>query len=294
MANASVGEPLGLRHAVALWSAQSAYGTAVTPASSLGTLRAQHGKRSANRALRGPGSANLVARKGGATYAEWALRLPAIQSGQKSFLLKAARASGVLPLFTLGLGYQDDQGTPNRGADQIQDCKVNRLELALDVSEGHAPLSGVLSGFGGLVTSLTSLAPATLGSTPWMSYEATLTNEGTAYPLRSFALRVDHHLSRDHVIPGSTPVSFQRGHRYLTEHAETITGTVSRYQPLGTNVQANTLVERDLVLTLTNLDDAATLTLTLTDCVFEAERLEQGEQGLVWSAEFEARSFTLA
>jgi hypothetical protein len=294
MANASLGEPLGLRHAVALWSAQSAYGTPVTPASSLGTLSARHSKRSANRALRGPGSPNLLARKGGSTYAEWMLRLPAIQSGQKSFLLKSARSAGALPLFTLGLGYQDDQGSPNRGADQIQDCKVDRLELSLDASEGHAPLSAVVSGFGGLVTPVTSLAPATLASTPWMSYEATLTNEGTAYPLRSFALRVDHHLSRDHVIPGSAPASFPRGHRYLTEHAETITGSISRYQPLGTNVQANTLSERDLILTLTNLDDAATLTLSLLDCVFEGERLEQDDRGLVWSAEFEARSFSLS
>src|SRR5579862_6011423 len=150
MANAASGEPLGFRNAVVLYGVQSAYGTPATPATSAGLARVSWTKCSSNAYFQGPGSAGFQARKGGSTFVDWTVQLPAVQTGAKSLLQKAARSGGVLPLLTLGLGYQDDQPTPNRDADEIQDCKVNLLRLGLDASSGHGPLVASLSGIGGL------------------------------------------------------------------------------------------------------------------------------------------------
>jgi hypothetical protein len=294
MANSANGEPLALRNAVVKWSAQSAYGTAIAPATSAGIAMAGKRKLSNNLNLRGPGSANLVARKGGSTYTEWALRYAAVQSGIKTLLTKGVRASGVLPFFTLGIGYEDDQGTSNKSADQVQDCIVNTLELALDAFSEAAPLTANLSGFGGLVTALTTVTRGTLTTTPWMSYEAVFQKEAAAYALGSFNLNVNQNVSRDYIIPGEAPASFVRGHTYATPHDEVITGSISRYTKLGHNVQADTLTEEDILVVFTNLDDAETLTLTLNDVVFDNENEEHTERGLRWSADFEAKTWSLA
>lgn len=294
MANASNGEPLAYRHAVVLYSSQSAYGTPVAPATSCGLASAAHTMHSSNVRFRGPGSANLITRKGGSTYTEWNLNFPGIQTGMKTLLQRAVRSSGVLPLFTLGLGYQDDQGSPNRDADQIQDCKVNALELGLDVSGGHAPLTGSLSGIGGLVSNLTSLAPATLATPPWMSYEGVVLQEGAAYPLRSLQISVNHNLSRDHVIPGTAPASFVRGHSYLTEHAEVISFNLQRYAEGAVDVQASTLTEYDISIVLTSLDNAATLTIALTDCDYDTKAPGRDENGIFYTFAGECKTWNLS
>lgn len=295
MANAANGEPLALRNAVVKWSAQTDFGTPVAPATSAGIGLAGKRKLSNNHAFRGPGSPNLVTRKGGSTASEWALRYPAVQSGIKSLLLKAVRSGGVLPFFTLGIGYEDDvTPTSNKSADQIQDCVVNTIELALDAFNEAAPLTANLSGFGGLMTALTNVARGTDASTPWMSYEAVFQKEAAAYQLGQFNFSGNHNASRDYVIPGEAPASFARGHTYVTPHAEVLTGSISRYRKLGHNVHADTLTEEDILVVFTNLDDAETLTLTLNDVTFDNENEEHTEQGLRWSADFEAKTWSLA
>lgn len=295
MADGSLGEPLGRRHAVVLYSAQVSYGTAVTPATACGVWNVNHSLRSSNISLRGPGSPNFVARKGGSTYTEWSMRTEALQTGAKTLLTKLARSSGVLPLITLGFGYSDDQGTPNRDADQIQDCKIGNWSVGLDVSSGHAPLTAELSGVGGLVTALTSLAPATLTSTPWMSYEGAFTKGGSAYQLRSFTAQGNHNLSRDHVIPGSTPSTFVRGHSYLTEHDETITGTLTRYAKSGVSVQASTLSQFALQLVLTGLDSGTpAITFAFATVDFDTERKEEDANGIFYSVDYEAKTLTVS
>jgi hypothetical protein len=294
MADASVGNPLGYRHAVVLWSAQTVQGTAVTPASSGGIATARRTKQTGNVSYRGPGSPNRMTRKGGMTSTEWDLRFPAVQSGMKTLLQKGVRTSGVLPFFTLGLGYKDDvTPTANKDADQIQDCKVSRLRLGLDCSNGHAPLTADLSGIGGLITDLTSLSPVNNTSTPFWSYEGVFTKAAAAYELRSFEVNIDHNLKADAAIRGAAPGSFLRGWSYLTEKAEMITGQISRYTAPGFNVQADAIPAGDLLLVLTNVVDATTLTITLTDCTFGDEEKSEDENGIFWSFPFEATTWGL-
>lgn len=281
------------RHGVVLYSAQSTYGTAVTPATACGIFAVSNVQKSNNLDLRGPGSPNFVARKGGSIYSEWSMRSPSLQTGSKTLLTKAVRASGVVPMITLGFGYSDD-GTPTRSADQIQDCKIGSMSLGLDASSGHGPLTCELSGVGGLITVLTTLAPATLSTTPWMTYEGVLTKGGSAYPVRTWNVNVEQNLSRDHVIPGATPSTFVRGHTYLTEHDETISGSVSRYIRQGDSQQAATITSSAMVLTLTNLVDSVVLTLTYTSVDFENEKMDIDEGGIFWSADYTAKTLTIA
>src|SRR5687767_14280424 len=113
---AVAGEPLGRRHGVVLYSAQTTYGTPVTPATACGIFTVSHTQHSSNFDVRGPGSSNFVARKGGSIYSEISLRSESLQTGSKTLLGKAMRTSSVVPLITLGIGYSDDAGTPARSA----------------------------------------------------------------------------------------------------------------------------------------------------------------------------------
>lgn len=294
MADASAGEPLAYRHGVVLYSAQVTKGTPVTPATSCGNARVGWTQHSGNASFRGPGSASRTAVKGGGIYTDWNIRYEALQTGAKALIQKAARAAGVLPLLTLGFGYQDDVAIPNRSADQIQDCKIGSLRMGLDASGGHGPLSAEISGVGGLITVLTTLAPATLVTTPWMTYEGVFTRAAAAYQLRSWDMELNHNLSRDHVIPGATPASFQRGFSYLTEHAEAITGSISRYAAPGVAIQGNTVSTFAMQLVLTNLVDAAALTLAFTSVDFDEMQTSEDENGIFYSWNYEATGLTIS
>lgn len=291
---AVAGEPLGRRHGVVLYSAQPTYGTAVTPATGVGIFNTSHTQHSSNTDFRGPGSANFVARKGLSTYTEWSLRSEALQTGSKTLLLKAQRASGVIPMITLGIGYQDDAGTPGRSADQIQDCKIGSMSLGLDASSGHGPLSCELSGVGGLITVLTTLAPALLTTTPWDTSEGVVTLAGAAWALRTFTVQTNQNLSRDHVIPGVAPSTFKRGHAYLTEHDEEISGSISRYARSGVSIQADTITQQAMVVVLTNRVDSATLTLTFATVDLDNEKWDEDANGLFWSADFTAKTLVMS
>jgi hypothetical protein len=74
MADASAGEPLVLRHAVALWSAETAWGDGTQPATTVGNFMAGNVKHSNNSYYRGPGSDTFVAVSASATRMMWALR----------------------------------------------------------------------------------------------------------------------------------------------------------------------------------------------------------------------------
>lgn len=294
MANAAVGEPLALRSAVTKWAAQSAFGTASTLTTSLGIGLAGFNKNSNNARFRGPGSPNVVAKKGGSVYTDWNVKFPAAQTGIKALLLKAVRASGVLPYISLGIGYEDDESTSNKSVERIRDSVITGLNLSYDCFNDHAPLVADLTGFGTVVDTITNLTKATLTTKPWMSYEAAVLMEGAAYVLPKLDLSVAHTVSRDYVAPGSTPASNPRAPNYITCHDEVITGSISRFQALGHNVLANTVGDKDIGIIWTSLDDSVVLTLVLTDCDFANERHEETEQGLRWSADFEANSWGLS
>lgn len=294
MANAAAGEPLGYRHAVVLWSAQAVQGTPATPAAAAGLAQVRLARHGSTARFRGPGSPGIVARKGGETWAEWSLRFPAVQSGGKNLLLKALRGGGVLPWLTLGLGYEDDSVPSVKAADQVQDCKIERLSLSLEAGRGHAPLTAEISGAGGLVTSVTTLTRSTLSSAPWMTYEAVIQQEALAFPCRSLELEVEHDLRREHLLPGAAPAVFPRGWRYLSEGMETIRGRISRYVDLAADVQGAAVETVDISLLLTSLDDAATLSLTLTGVDYDTRELEEDEEGIFWSWSFEASGWSLA
>lgn len=295
MALASAGDPLAYRHAVALYSPEVTYGTPVTPATAIGLCSVRSVMRNNNRYFSGPGSENYVAVKGGETRTEWDLRFPAVQTGSKTFLLKAQRSGGVVPPLTLGFGYQDDTPTtPLKSADQISGAKIGSLELGLDASSGHGPLTASMSGIGLPATTLTSLVPATLSTTPWDSYEGIFTRAGSAYPIRTFAMTLNNNLSADYIIPGASPGSNIRGPRYVTEHAAVIEGTISRYERSGVNIFADCPVGAAMVLVLTNLCDSVALTLTFAGVIFGDEEMSIDENGIFWSFSFRAKTLVMS
>lgn len=220
--------------------------------------------------------------------------MPEMQTGAKTFLLKSQRAAGVLPSFTLGFGYQDDLVSPTRSADQIAGCKIDTLEMSLEAGDGSGPLSANFTGFGRPPTVLTSLAPAVLTSTTWAAYEGVMTRAGSAYEVRSWSLSLNNGLKRNYVIPGATPGSNIRGPKYLTEHDREISGSITRYQRSGIDVQADCPVPFAMVLTLTNLCDSVVLTLTYTDVVFGEEQLAFSGDGFLVTVPYVAKSLVIS
>jgi hypothetical protein len=288
------GEPLSRRHGVGLYSAQTTLGTAVTPATTIGPATFGHTKRSNNTSFRGPGSPNRYAVKGGMTITEWEISWDGITSGVKTLLQKSTRTAGLLPLITLGFGYKDDAGTPAKSADQIQDCKVGSLELSYEAGNDHSPISGSISGIGGLITELTTLNPALDTSTPFMTYEALALLDGAAYEMVSFNVNIDHNLNPKTAIRGAAAASFPRGPKYYLEGDEVITGSITRYRRMTVNPFADCpSATGDLSIALTNVCDATTLTLNLVNLSYDNERF-QGEDDLLWSADFEADTFSIS
>ncbi len=289
------GEPLSMRHGVGLYSAQTTLGTAVTPATTIGPATFGHTKRSNNTSFRGPGSPNRYAVKGGMTLTEWEINWAGLTSGVKTLLGKGTRTAGLLPLITLGFGYKDDTSpTPAKSADQIQDCKVGSLELSYEAGDDHNPITGGISGIGGLITELTTLDPATDTSTPFYTYEAIALLDAGAYEMVSFNVSVNHNLNPKTAIRGAAAASFPRGPKYYLEGDEVITGSITRYRRMTVSPFADCpSAAGDLSIVLTNLCDATTLTLALTNLSYDNERFE-GADNLLWSADFEATSFAIS
>lgn len=290
---ATVGQPLELRHGVGLWSAQSTLGTAVTPATTIGPATFGHTKHSNNKSLRGPGSPNRYAVKGGMTLTEWQIRWDGVTAGAKALLLKGVRASGIVPFVTLAFGYKDDAAT--KSADQIQDCKTGSWNLAYDAGSDHSPITGGMSGIGGLITVLTSLSPALDATTPFYSYEAIGLLDTVAFEMEKFSINVNHNLKPYTAIRGAAAASFPRGPKYFCEGDEVITGVISRYVRIGIDPYADCpSAAGDMGIVLTNLCDSTTLTLALTDLSYDNEKFEATNEGLRWSADYEATSYALS
>jgi hypothetical protein len=281
MADHSLGEPIGYRHAVVMYSAETVFGTAVLPATAAGIAKVSYTKHTSNTPFWGPGSADYVAKKGGSTYVSWSLRYDAIQSGIKTLLAKAARVAGIVPPITLGFGYIDDDSPVNKAIDQIPGAKIDTLELNLDASGGHGPLSGSLSGIGFPPTEVTTFTAATDVTDPFYSYEGVLTRAAAAYEVRSWSMTLANSLSRDHVIPGATPSTpRKRSHKYVTEHSRVISGEITRYQAAGVDVQADAISEVASVLTLTSLSAGnPTLVFTFADLSFDDLSVDIDEGG---------------
>lgn len=295
MAIAANGEPLAYRHATCHYSAQTDYGTAVAATTAIGACEATSIRQSSNLSVRGPGSPNRLAVKGQETYSEVSIRFPAVQTGSKTLLTKAFRSSGTVPINTISLGYEDDvTPTSTKSADQIQDCKIARARFSLDASGGNGPLSVDLDVVGGLVTTVTNIARSTLSTTPMNTYEAVLTRGGSAFEVRAWDMEIAHRLSRDHIIPGTAPATFVRGHKYLTEHEETITGNMTLYKRSGVSVQANTVSTAASVLTLTNLVDSVVFTITFATMDFDSEQMAISNDGIFFSVPFQAHTVTFA
>jgi hypothetical protein len=203
------------------------------------------------------------------------------------------RASGLVPLLTLGLGAADDTGTPVVHIDQIQDCKVERLSISVDASNGHGPVTGSMSGVGTLLTRLTTGAAALLTSTPWMTQDAVLTRAAAAYEAVSISFEVANNISRDFAVAGVAP-SNPRLPRSFTEHDRTFGGEITRYADAGPALQGSTLTPFAQVLTLTNPVDSVVLTATWANVTYGNEERRLDRTGYRSRTPFRARGLVLA
>ena len=293
------GEPLEGRHGVIAYSAQTVWGTAVTPATAVGICDIEDVEDADVREIQGLGQAGAQFLTLGELREEFNIQnfLP---QGEE-FLVKCIRASGVLPWLTLAIGYQDDAATPAKWTRQVQDCKVGQLEMTL---ESGGLFTSSASGVGGLVTELTGvsgIAPI-LDTTnqPFHWYEAVLTSGGSALEADSFRVSVNHNLRRKHPIlgaaPGSGPLlTAPRLWKYLPEGRLQIAGEVATFGKMSTDLQANTQAGVSVVLTLTSKGSSGVITITLTGTKFGQGRLAGQREGeLMFRYNFIATGITIA
>lgn len=279
-----------------MYSEETVFGTAVLPATAAGIARVSYTKHTSNVPFWGPGSADYAAKKGGSTYVSWSQRYDAVQSGIKPLLIKAARVAGVVPSITLGYGYIDDDSPVNKAIDQIPGAKIDTLELGLDASGGHAPLTATLGGIGFPPTEITTFTAATDVTDPWFSYEGVSLRAAAAYEMRSCSFSLNNSLSRDHVIPGAAPSSpRKRSHKYVTEHNRVISGEMTRYAAPGVDVQADAISEFAYVLTMTSLSAGTpVLTLTFADMSFDDATRDIDEGGVFYRWGFTASALAIS
>lgn len=294
MANASSGDPLHSRHAVGLWSAQTVQGTAVTPATAMGIVPIDVTSEAGIIPIYSIGSAApIILKPGPIDGVPWSLPIEQLQD--YLLLSKCIRSSGELPFLTLGFGYSDDQGTPNRWAWQVQDATIFSAEVAW---EAGGPLSATLNGEGGLITELTTLAPANLSDAPLYSFEAVSLKGGAAHRCRRWRMNINNNVRHLREIPGTAPST---GKRLWTSrsvgHLE-ITGEITRFQKSGINMQADTI--SDFTLNLTGTDIAGGMTpnqvvIALTGVKYLRERFE-GRIGdeLLFTTPFHATGISIS
>jgi hypothetical protein len=293
MANATLGEPLALRNAIAKYAAQSTYGTAASLTTTCGIARAGHRLISSNKHFKGPGSELVIAKAPGGAYTAWQLQIPAVQISLKALLQKALRVNGTLPYLTLGFGYEDDvTPTSNKSMNQIKDCVVDQLEISLEAGSDVNPLTATLSGPGApSPTVLTNQSRATLADVPWISSQANFTEEGSAFEIERFNVSINNNVSRDHMIRGAAPSGNARGHSYLTVHGLDISGAITVKKKPSFDVHGTSVLNKDLLVVLTSGSDL--FTLSMLDCDYDNLNEEQGDDGIRWSFDFTATSWNL-
>ncbi len=287
---ATATQPKKGRHGVLLYSAQGSQGTAVTPATAIGIGSVEVNNDADVRAIFGLGSASALFLKPGMTKVDFTLNLSEFQS--KAFLAAVGvRSSGVLPYFTLGVGYVPDSGT--KYAWQIQDCKCHSWDLR---AERGGPVQLQLQGTGGLVTNLTSLVAANLSQSPFMFYEGVVLKGGSAYELNSIRVAVNHNVDVQAVIPGTAPSTFKRGWSYQTEGREVITAEIERFLESTVNHQGDTLTDFAVSAAFTDIGGGGNaMTLALANAVFGGETLSYSPDGdMLWRTPVLAKTFAIS
>jgi hypothetical protein len=227
--------------------------------------------------------------KPGITRTDFSISISHVQTA--ALLAYTQRTSGVLSYLTFGFGYRLDDGT--KEAKQVQDCKIHQVQLGL---EAGGYLTAQLTGVGGLISDVTSLDPADLAPTPFMSYEAICTKGGSAYKLKSFSLSVDHNVAVETCIPGATKASFKRGWDHQTEGQLAITGELTRYANSGVNLHADTLSSFTIALVCTDISGGGnTLTVSVSGAKFGSEKMSLSPEGdYQVSVPFMATGFTIS
>jgi hypothetical protein len=273
---ATAGGPLRRRHGIIAYSAQTVQGTAVLPATDVGlcTPRAMRASGMAN--IFSIGTPNALWHRAGMAMGRATVSIDELQ--EKTFLLQALRTAGVLPFFTLGIGYVDDAGT--KYAWQIQDCKIGSLtgECA---AGGPVKLDFDITG--GLITELTTLAwPTRITQKPFRWYEGVVTKAAAAYEMRRLRFNVNHNLRADGVLYGTAPSVFKRGWKYLTEGDEVISLDVDAFAKSGIDLHADTVADAtNVILALTDIGGGGNAaTLAFTGCGPETETLTPADEFL--------------
>jgi len=294
---AVAGEPLQSRHVVWLYSKQAAKGTPVTPATAIGISPLRVRSASGLRAIKGMGSAHPLFLKPGGASAPFSPSNVLVQNTDFLTDCCVRNAQGVLEWFTLAAGYRDDAESPVQWAWQIQDCKVHQFGMRLEGSEDGSGLLGLdFSGVGGLITDVSTLAPANASEEPFAEWEAVLTRGGASHEARSFSATCDHNVKVKWVIHGSAPAVFKRGWTYQVEGDQDVSGEVSRFAKSGINLQADTIAGSDLVLALTDIGGSGNaLTLTTSGSKYSEEEQSSDPGGdLVFTLPFLATGISIA
>ncbi|MDO8604954.1 MAG: hypothetical protein Q7R40_00325 [Phaeospirillum sp.] len=229
--------------------------------------------------------------KPGVAVVNYSVNVLAVQT--LAVLNLGKRTTGALPWLTWEFGMNFDTGTDY--GFQVQDCKVQSMDISL---EAGGLLQATLSGAGGLITDLSTIAMAHLSETPMHAYEAVLTRGGAADEAIGFRFNVDHSVEVTSVIAGAAPSTFKRGWKYQTEGNEVITGEVTRLKRCTLDLQATTIADFSLVLTCTDIVGGMspnTITLTATGAKFGSERFAGTVDGLAtFTTPFIAKAFTIA
>lgn len=285
-------EVLLSRNAIILYSAQTTWGTPVTPATAVGIVSYDVTSDTDLRDIYSIGAAGVKFFKPGINSVDWNINITNLQT--KAFLLKAVRASGALPLITLGFGYKDDAGTAYLW--QVQDCKIGAFDL--DVTAGNTiPVS--TSGPGRLITNLSAGTAAHLTAAPFFSYEAVFTKAAAAYESRRVRIAVDHHIQKINVVHGAAPSTLKRFPKYFPEGKEEVSGEIERFQKSAANLQADTLTDFAMSLVLTDIAGGCApnaMTLATADTQWGSERQtasDDPDEPMTWTTPFKAKTFSL-
>lgn len=288
---AAANEPVAGRHLSCRYSSQSVKGTAVTPATSPGIVTFDMTSDSGMTSIYNIGSEAAKFLKPGVAILNYSVNVTAVQT--LAILNLGKRTTGALPWLTWEFGMNFDTGTDY--AWQVQDCKVHSLDISL---EAGGMLQATLSGAGGLITDLTTVAMAHLTETPMHAYEAVLTRGGAAEEATGFRFNVDHSVEVSSVIHGAAPSTFKRGWEYQTEGNEVITGEITRLKRATLDFQATTISDFSLVLACTDIVGGMSpniITLTATGAKFGSERFAGTVDGLAtFTTPFIAKAFTIA
>jgi hypothetical protein len=276
---------------VLLYSLQSVFATAVAPAETLGIAEYNATDDGDFRQFFTVGKKNLHKNKAGNAKVDWQVRLNGL--GSPDLLALGVRTSGQVPWITWGFGSDAVDASPE--AWQVQDSKCDTLECSLD---GGGILTASLQGIGGQKSTLTTLTADPGDDNPFFSYEAICTLAGSAFELKGFRFTVNHNLTPEYVIRGTSVSSARRRlWDYLTEGNEEISGSVILARKYSKDFQALCpAADGDLVLTLTEACDALnTFAITLEDVEFLSQARNMPADGYgTFELPFNAKGWSVA